>query len=198
MKRKDVEKRIRDDYEQTLPSSGVRFEALVSQVDFSQYEKKPRPFYRRPWAYALASFALIAVATGTTLGIVLGSKKYYGTGNAFFEGVYSFSAITNEYNVDKLPKPAATDKIIIGSEPIGGTYFALTEQQNGYDGYLSVSGALEEYGLVAAEGYQGGLTFSFHYDGIDFSANIYGSTNQKNVTCAIEAPSRSLTFVFAK
>lgn len=198
MRKKEVERKVKEEFEQTLSSSGVSFDELASKVDFSKYEKRHKPFFKKPWAYALASFALVVVATGTTIGIVLGTKGYNRTEHQFYEGVYLFSEITGEYNVDELPKPGTTDKIIIGSEPTSETYYALSKAKTGYEGYLSVFGVLEEYKMTATESYQGGLKFSFNYAGIDFSARIYGSVNEKDIFCSIEAPSKTLSFVFSK
>lgn len=198
MKRKEIERRIREEYEQSLPGSGISFDALSSRVDFSQYEKRQKPFYQKPLTYVLISCVLVVVVASVTLGIVFRSSNYQATGSAFYEGIYRFSKIAHEYNVDELPKPAASDKITIGNEPVGTTYFALSKSKNGYDGYLSVSGALEEYEMTVVESDQGILKFLFRFDEVDFSASIYGSINEKDIFCSIEAPSKSLSFVFSK
>lgn len=198
MRKKEVERKAKEEFEQTLSSSGVSFDALASKVDFSKYKKKHKPFFKKPWAYALASFAFVVVATGTTIGIVLGTKGYNHVEHQFYEGVYLFSEITSEYNVEELPKPDATDKIVISNEPTSKTYYALSKTETGYEGYLSVFGVLEEYKMTVTESYQGGLKFSFNYADTDFFARIYGSVNEKDIFCSIEAPSKSFSFVFSK
>lgn len=46
MRKKEVERKAKEEFEQTLSSSGVSFDVLASKVDFSKYEKKHKPFFK--------------------------------------------------------------------------------------------------------------------------------------------------------
>ena len=199
MKKKKVEKYIADEFEKELPSSGLSFDSLAAKVDFSKYEKKAqKPIYRKPWFYALTSAAVVVVGFGMTIGIMLGAKKYNQSGNSFHEGAYLFSKISNQYGVEFLPKPEEGDKVVIGVEPFGDTYFALEKSKTGYDGYISFFGALEEYNMQISEYYMGGVKAAFRFDDVDYFAQIYGSNDGDNLYCSITADSRSMTIVYSK
>lgn len=198
MRKKKTEDKISQEFEASLPSSGLAFETLSSSVDFSKYEKPKKPFFRRPWFLTVSGGALSAVVAVTITMAVLKSQQYRETGHAFIEGTYSFAKIIREQGNSDLPKPTGGDSLVIGEEPVGESYFSLTNESASYDGYLSIVGTASSYGLSATRVDVGQVYANFLYKSTAYEAIITAMKYTPIIYLEIKSDSYSCSASFTK